>query len=113
MQLADRQEVVHNLCVQMNLRTLESVEEPERLGCVSGDWYVEGVDVRKRQEMQMVRLMAKLGTGIKLMMRPKWVDGVKLSQAADDLWAGTSREEAYDHTCDQAAEGRSQHRVEG
>ena len=57
---------------------MESVEEPKRLGCVTGDWFVEGVDVRKREEMQMVRLMAKLGIGIKLMLRPEWVDGVKL-----------------------------------
>ena len=37
MLMADRKEVVHNLCVQMSWHTLESVEEPERLGCVSGD----------------------------------------------------------------------------
>ena len=83
MLMADRREVVHNLCVQMTWHTLESVEEPERLGCVSGDWYVAGVDVRKREEMQMVRLMEALGQsdamqGIKLMLRPEWVDGVKL-----------------------------------
>ena len=78
MLLADRQEVVHNLCMQMNWHTLESVEEPERLGCVSGYWFVEGVDVRKREELQMMRLMAKLETGIKLMLRPEWMDEVKL-----------------------------------
>jgi hypothetical protein len=40
---------------------LESLQEPERLGCLRGDWYVEGVDVMKRGETQMVRLMAGLG----------------------------------------------------
>ena len=50
----------------------------ERMGCLSGDWFVEGVDVRKREELQMVGLMAKLGDGIRLMLRPEWVDGVKL-----------------------------------
>jgi len=62
----------------MNWHTLESMQEPEKLGCLSGDWYVEGVDVRKREEVQMVRLMAALGTGIKLMLKPGWVDGEKL-----------------------------------
>ena len=69
---------MHNLCVQMSWYTLESLEEPERLGCLSGDWFVEGADVRKREELQMVRLMAGLGTSIRLMLRPEWVDGVKL-----------------------------------
>ena len=78
MLMADRREVVHNLCVQMSWYTPESLEEPERMDCLSGDWYIEGVDVRKREELQMVRLMAKLGDGIKLMLRPEWVDGVKL-----------------------------------
>ena len=73
--MADRREVVHNLCVQM---TWHTVEEPERLGCLGGDWYVAGVDVRKREEVQVVRLMEALGTSIKLMLRPEWVDGVKL-----------------------------------
>ena len=47
------------------------MQEPEKLGCVRGDWYEEGVDVRKREEVQMVRLMAALGTGIRLMPRPE------------------------------------------
>ena len=55
MLMADRREVVHNLCVQMSWQTLESVEEPEKLGCLAGDWYVEGVDVRKREELQVLR----------------------------------------------------------
>jgi hypothetical protein len=77
--------VVHNLCIQMSWWTLESLQEPERLGCLRGDWFVEGVDVRKREEIQMVRLMAGLGQlgngemqGIKLQLRPEWVDGEKL-----------------------------------
>ena len=37
---------------------------------------MEGVDVRKREELQMVRLMAGLGHGIRLMRRPECVDGV-------------------------------------
>ena len=53
--------VVHNLCIQMSWWTLESLQEPEKLGCLRGDWYVEGMDVRKREEVQMVRLMAGLG----------------------------------------------------
>ena len=77
--------VVHNLCIQMSWWTLESLQEPEKLGCLRGDWYVEGVDVRKREEVQMVRLMAGLGQlgngemqGIKLQLRPEWVEGEKL-----------------------------------
>ena len=76
--MADRKEVVHNLCVQMSWQTLESVEEPEKLGFLAGDWYVEGVDVRKREELQMVRTMAALGTGIRLVLRPEYVNGEKL-----------------------------------
>ena len=57
MLLADKREVLHKLCVQMSWYTLESLEEPERMGCLSGDWYVKGVDVRKREELQMVRLI--------------------------------------------------------
>jgi hypothetical protein len=53
--------VVHNLCIQMSWWTLEPLQEPEKLGCLRGDWYVEDVDVRKREEFQMVRLMAGLG----------------------------------------------------
>ena len=81
----DRTMVVHNLCIQMSWWTLESLQEPERLGCLKGDWFVEGVDVRKREEVQMVRLMAGLGQmgkgemqGIKLQLRPEWVEGEKL-----------------------------------
>ena len=79
---ADREMVVHNLCIQMSWYTLESLQEPERLGCLRGDWYVEGVDVRKREETQIMRLMAGLGhlgfKGIRLPLRPEWVDGEKL-----------------------------------
>ena len=83
MPLADRREMVHNLCVQMSWYTLESPDEPQRMGFLSDDWYVEGVDVREREELQMVRLMAALRKegwkeGIRLMLRPEWVDGVKL-----------------------------------
>ena len=77
--------VVHNLCIQMSWYTLESLQEPERLGCLRGDWYVEGVDVRKREETQMVRLMAGLellGNGelqdMKLPLRPEWDNREKL-----------------------------------
>lgn len=39
--------------------------------------------MRKREELQMVRLMAAVGKeegkeGIKMMLRPEWIDGVKL-----------------------------------
>ena len=78
MLMADRREVVHNLCVQMSWQTLESVEEPEKLGYLAGDWFVEGVDVRKREELQVYRAMVALNTGIRLALRPEWVDGVKL-----------------------------------
>ena len=44
----DGEMVVHNLCIQMSWYTLESLQEPERLGCLRGDWYVDGVDMRKR-----------------------------------------------------------------
>ena len=96
MLLANRREVVHNLCVQMSWYTLESLEEPQRMGFLSGDWYVEGVDVRKREELQMGRLMAELGKeggkegiSLRLMLRPEWVDGVKL-QTIWGLGAGTA-----------------------
>ena len=46
---------------------------------------MEGVDVRKREETQMVRLMAGLGQlgngelqGMKLQLRPEWDNGEKL-----------------------------------
>ena len=83
MLMADRKEVVHNLCVQMEWYTLESLEEPQRMDLLSGVWYVEGVHVRKREELQMVRLMAAVGKeegteGIRMMLRPEWVDGVEL-----------------------------------
>ena len=103
MLMADRKEVVHNLCVQMSWHTLELVEEPERLGCVSGDWYVEGVDVRKREEMQMVRLMAKLGTRIRLMLRPEWVDGVKLQMICG--LGPVEKKKAIQHAIKQLREG--------
>ena len=57
----DGVEVVHNLCVSMSWCTLETLREPERLGCLRGDWRIEGTDVRKREETQMVRLAAALG----------------------------------------------------
>ena len=76
--MAGRKEVVHNLCLQMSWYTLVSLEEPERVGGLRGDWFVEGVHVKKREEMQMARLMAKLGGDFRLMLRPEWVDGVKL-----------------------------------
>ena len=39
MLMTDRKEVVHNLCVQMDwyMYTLESLEEPQRMGLLSGD----------------------------------------------------------------------------
>ena len=43
----DGEMVVHNLCIQMSWYTLESLQEPERLGRLRGDWYAEGVDVRR------------------------------------------------------------------
>ena len=61
MKQGDGVEVVHNLCVSMSWCTLETLREPERLGCLSGDWRIEGIDVRKREETQMVRLAAALG----------------------------------------------------
>ena len=82
----DGVEVVHNLCVSMSWCTLETLREPERLGCLRGDWRIEGTDVRKREETQMVRLAAALGKlgkeyeGIRLQLRPEWQDGVKLQQ---------------------------------
>jgi hypothetical protein len=84
--------VVHNLCIKMSWWTLESLQELKKLGCLRGDWYVEGVDVRKRGEVQMVRLMAGLGQlgngemqGIKLQLRPEWVEGKKLQM----IWGVT------------------------
>ena len=78
--------VVHNLCVSMSWCTLETLREPERLGNLRGDWRLEGVDVRKREETQMIRLAAALGklgpeyAGMKLQLRQEWVDGVRLQQ---------------------------------
>ena len=48
----DGEMVVHNLCIHMSWWTLESLQEPEKLGRLRGDWFVEGVDVRKREETQ-------------------------------------------------------------
>ena len=70
MLMADREEVVHNLCVQVTWYTLESTRLPEDLGYLAGDWYVEELSIRKREERMMVRLMKVAGTGIKLMLRP-------------------------------------------
>ena len=47
MLMVDRKVVVHNLCLQMEWYTLESLEEPPRMGLLSGGWYVEGAHVRK------------------------------------------------------------------
>ena len=78
--------VVYNLCVSMSWCTLETLSVPERLGCLSGDWRLEGLDVRKREELLMTRLAAgleKLGkefAGIRLQLRQEWVDGARLQQ---------------------------------
>lgn len=78
MLMADREEVIHNLCVQVTWFTLESSRLPEDLGYLSGDWYVEELHIRKREERMMVRLMEAAGTGIKLMLKPRWVGGMKM-----------------------------------
>ena len=84
MLMGDGREVVHNLCIEMSWWTLETTQEPEKLGCLRGVWKITGVDVRKREETQVVRLarsLEKLGDeykGIKLQLRQEWVNGVKL-----------------------------------
>ena len=84
MLMGDGREVVHNLCIEMSWWTLETTQEPEKLGCLRGVWRITGVDVRKREETQVVRLarsLEKLGDeykGIKLQLRQEWVNGVKL-----------------------------------
>ena len=103
MLMADRREVVHNLCVQMSWQTLESVEEPEKLGFLAGDWYVEGVDVRKREELQMVRTMAALGTGIRLVLRPEYVNGEKLQMICG--LGPVNKKMAIQHAIKQLREG--------
>ena len=84
MLMGDGREVVHNLCIEMSWWTLETTQEPEKLGCLRGEWRIPGVDVRKREETQVVRLarsLEKLGDeyrGIKMQLRQEWVNGVKL-----------------------------------
>ena len=78
MLMADREEVMYNLCVQVTWHTLESTRLPEDLGYLSGDWFVEELHIRKREERMMVRLMQAAGTGIKLMLRPRRVGGMKM-----------------------------------
>ena len=63
---ADRQEVVHNLCVQLTWWTLESTRLPEAMGYLSGDWYVKELKVAKREELLMLRLMQAAGNGVRL-----------------------------------------------
>ena len=53
----DREEVVHNLFLQLTWWTLESTKMPEPMGYLSGDWYVEELKVAKREELLMLRLM--------------------------------------------------------
>ena len=90
--------VVYNLCIAMSWWTLETLREPEHLGCLRGEWKVEGVDVRKREETQMLRLAAtleKLGpeyAGIKLQLRQEWLDGVRLQKVCGVSPPGMGRQ---------------------
>ena len=64
---------------------------------------MEGVDVRKREVMQMVRLMAALGTGIRLMLRSEWVDGVRLQMICG--LGPVEKKKAIQHAIKQLREG--------
>ena len=80
MLMADRQEVVHNLCVQLTWWTLESTRLPEPMGYLSGDWYVKELKVAKREELLMLRLMQAAGNGVRLMLKPTKVQGMKMQE---------------------------------
>ena len=80
MLMADRQEVVHNLCVQLTWWTLESTRLPEPMGYLSGDWYVKEMKVAKREELLMLRLMQAAGNGVRLMLKPTKVQGMKMQE---------------------------------
>ena len=81
---ADREEVVHNLCVQLIWWTiwwtLESTRLPEPMGYLSGDWYVKDLKVATREELLMLRLMQAAGNGVRLMLKPAKVQGVKVQE---------------------------------
>ena len=101
MLMADRREVVHNLCVQMSWQTLESVEEPEKLGYLAGDWFVEGCGCQEERGAAGVQ-----GNGC---TEHRHQAGTEArvggwGEAADDLWAGASGEEDGDPAGNQAAE---------
>ena len=78
--MADRQEVVHNLCVQLTWWTLESTRLPEPMGYLSGDWYVKELKVAKREELLMLRLMQAAGNGVRLMLKPSKVQGMRMQE---------------------------------
>ena len=80
MLMADRKEVVHNLCVQLTWWILESTRRAEPMGYLSGDWYVEEMKVAKREELLMPRLMQAAGNRVRLMLKPTKVQGMKMQQ---------------------------------
>ena len=80
MLMADREAVVHNLCVQLTWWTLESTRLAEPMGYLSGDWYVKELKVAKREELLMLRLMQAAGNGVRLMLKPTKVQGVKMQE---------------------------------
>ena len=64
---------------------------------------MEGVDVRKREEVQVVRMMAALGTGIRLALRPEWVDGMRLQMVCG--LGPVEKKMAIPHAIKQLREG--------
>jgi len=80
MLMADREEVLHNLCVQLTWWTLESTKLPEPMGYLSGDWYVKEMKVAKREELLMIRLMQAAVNGVRLMLKPTKVQGMKMQE---------------------------------
>ena len=47
---------------------------------MSSDWYVKEMKVAKREELLMLRLMQAAGNGVRLMLKPAKVQGMKMQQ---------------------------------
>ena len=47
---------------------------------LSGDWYVKELKVAKREELLMLRLMQAAGNGVRLMLKPTKVQGMRMQE---------------------------------
>ena len=60
------------------------------MGYLSGDWYVEELKVSKGEGLLMLRLMKAAGNGVRLMLKPRKVKGMKMQEICQ--WAGCRAE---------------------